>query len=46
MHAQAHNSANKEYLSQRNISIQRNLRCDGFLFGKLLADQTSRFQRT
>ncbi|WP_111885410.1 metal-dependent hydrolase [Acinetobacter sp. CFCC 11171] len=39
MHAQAHNSANKEYLSQRNISIQRNLEIMDFLFGKLLADQ-------
>ena len=39
MHAQAHNSANKEYLSQRNIGIQRNLDVMDFLFGKLLADQ-------
>ena len=39
MHAQAHNSANKEYLSQRSIGIQRNLDVMDFLFGKLLADQ-------
>ncbi len=39
MHAQAHNSANKEYLSQRHINIQRNLEVMDFLFGKLLADQ-------
>ncbi len=39
MHAQAHNSTNKEYLSHRNISIQRNLEIMDFLFGKLLADQ-------
>jgi predicted metal-dependent hydrolase len=39
MHAQAHNSANKEYLSERQIDIQRNLELMDFLFGKLLADQ-------
>ncbi|MHA3891726.1 metal-dependent hydrolase [Acinetobacter sp. GXMZU3951] len=39
MHAQAHNSANKEYLSERQIDIQRNLKLMDFLFGKLLADQ-------
>ena len=39
MHAQAHNSADKEYLSQRSIGIQRNLDVMDFLFGKLLADQ-------
>jgi predicted metal-dependent hydrolase len=39
MHAQAHNSANKEYLRERQIDIQRNLDVMDFLFGKLLADQ-------
>ena len=39
MHAQAHNSANKEYLRERQIDIQRNLDLMDFLFGKLLADQ-------
>ena len=39
MHAQAHVSANKEYLTVRNIDIQRNLDLMDFLFGKLLADQ-------
>lgn len=39
MHAQAHNSANKEYLTVRNINIDRNLKIMDFLFGKLLADQ-------
>ena len=38
MHAQAHNSANKEYLTVRNINIQRNLKVMDFLFGELLAD--------
>ena len=38
MHAQAHNSANKEYLTVRNINIQRNLNVMDFLFGELLAD--------
>ena len=39
MHSQAHNSANKEYLTERQIDIQRNLDLMNFLFGKLLADQ-------
>lgn len=39
MHAQAHNSANKEYLTARNIDIQRNLNIMNFLFNKVLADQ-------
>lgn len=39
MHAQAHASANKEYLSLRNINVERNLKLMDFLFGKLLADQ-------
>lgn len=39
MHAQAHNSANKEYLTARNIDIQRNLDVMNFLFSKLLTDQ-------
>ncbi|OTG67481.1 metal-dependent hydrolase [Acinetobacter silvestris] len=39
MHAQAHSSANKEYLTVRHIDIQRNLDVMDFLFGKVLADQ-------
>lgn len=39
MHAQAHNSANKEYLSARNIDIERNIKIMDFLFNKVLADQ-------
>ncbi len=39
MHAQAHTSANKEYLTVRNINIDRNLKIMDFLFGKVLADQ-------
>lgn len=39
MHAIAHTSANKEYLSQRNIDIQRNLEIMDFLFTKALADK-------
>ena len=39
MHAQAHSSANKEYLTVRNIDIQRNLDVMDFLFTKLLADK-------
>lgn len=39
MHAIAHTSANKEYLSQRNIDIQRNLDIMDFVFGKALADK-------
>ena len=38
MHAIAPASANKEYLSQRNIDIQRNLEIMDFLFTKALAD--------
>ncbi len=44
MHAQAHASANKEYLTVRNIDIQRNLEIMDFLFGKLLADQPLGFK--
>jgi len=39
MHAVAHTSANKEYLTQRNIDIQRNLDIMDFLFTKVLADK-------
>lgn len=39
MHAQAHASANKEYLSVRNIDIERNLGIMNFLFNKALADK-------
>lgn len=39
MHAVAHTSANKEYFSQRNIDIQRNLDIMDFLFTKALADK-------
>ena len=39
MHAVAHTSANKEYLSKRHINIQRNLNIMDFLFNKALADQ-------
>ncbi|ENX18317.1 hypothetical protein F895_00393 [Acinetobacter sp. CIP 64.2] len=39
MHAVAHTSANKEYLSKRNIDIQRNLDIMDFLFTKVLADK-------
>jgi len=39
MHAIAHTSANKEYLSQRNIDIQRNLEIMDFLFTKALPDK-------
>ncbi|SPL69674.1 metal-dependent hydrolase [Acinetobacter stercoris] len=39
MHAQAHNSANKEYLTARNISVERNLKLMDFLFTKVLADE-------
>ena len=38
MHAQAHRSANLEYLSKRNIDIQRNLDLMNFLFDRILAD--------
>ena len=40
MHAVAHNSANKEYLGQRNIDIQRNLKIMDWLFNTALADQS------
>ena len=39
MHAVAHNSANQEYLGQRNIDIQRNLKIMDWLFNTALADQ-------
>lgn len=39
MHAQAHSSANKEYLTVRNIDIQRNLDLMDYLFNKILADK-------
>ena len=39
MHAQAHNSANKDYLSECQIDIQRNIRLMNWLFNQLLADQ-------
>lgn len=39
MHANAHTSANKEYLSVRNIDIQRNLDIMNYLFNKALADK-------
>lgn len=39
MHAQAHNSANKEYLTERKISIERNLKVVEYLFNTILADQ-------
>ncbi len=39
MHAQAHTSANKEYLSIRNIDVSRNLKLMDFLFTQVLADQ-------
>ncbi|NHB56666.1 metal-dependent hydrolase [Acinetobacter shaoyimingii] len=39
MHAQAHTSANKEYLTVRNIDVSRNLKVMDFLFTKMLADQ-------
>ena len=39
MHAQAHNSANKEYLSIRNIDVSRNLQIMDTLFTKILSDQ-------
>lgn len=38
MHAQAHNSANKEYLTERQIDVQRNLRVMDYLFTHMLAD--------
>lgn len=39
MHAQAHTSANNEYLSKRDLDVQRNLKIMEFLFTKVLADQ-------
>lgn len=39
MHAQAHNSANKDYLSERQIDIQRNISLMNWLFNQLLADR-------
>lgn len=39
MHAQAHSSANKEYLTERHINIQRNLDLMNFVFTKILADR-------
>lgn len=39
MHAQAHQSANKEYLNERQIDIQRNINIMHFLFNNVLADQ-------
>ena len=44
MHAQAHNSANKEYLSERNIDIDRNLKIMNFLFNDVLADRPLGFK--
>lgn len=39
MHAQAHNSANKDYLTERQIDIQRNISLMNGLFNQLLADR-------
>lgn len=39
MHAQAHVSANNEYLSKRDLDVQRNLKIMDFLFTKALADE-------
>ncbi|MFV8192557.1 metal-dependent hydrolase [Acinetobacter soli] len=39
MHANAHQSANKEYLSARHIDIQRNLDIMNVVFTKALADK-------
>lgn len=39
MHANAHSSANNEYLTVRQIDPSRNLKIMEFLFSKLLADQ-------
>lgn len=39
MHAQAHNSANNEYLTERHIQIERNINIMNVLFNQLLADQ-------
>ncbi len=43
MHAQAHSSANNEYLSVRNIDIERNLKLMDLLFTKVLADKPLSF---
>ncbi|MFN3072170.1 metal-dependent hydrolase [Acinetobacter sp. TY2] len=43
MHAQAHNSANKEYLTIRNIDVERNLKLMDLLFTKVLADKPLTF---
>ena len=43
MHAQAHNSANKEYLTLHNIDVSRNLKVMDYLFGTMLADQPMGF---
>ena len=43
MHAQAHNSANKEYLTIRNIDVDRNLKLMDLLFTKVLADKPLTF---
>ena len=39
MHAQAHHTANQEYLTERHIDVQRNIRIMNLLFNQLLADQ-------
>lgn len=39
MHAKAHQTANNEYLTVRNIDVSRNLAVMDFLFGKVLADK-------
>ncbi len=39
MHAKAHQTANNEYLTVRNIDVSRNLALMDFLFGKVLADK-------
>lgn len=48
MHANAHTSANKEYLSARNIDIQRNLDIMNYLFTTALADKplTKKFRNS
>lgn len=38
MHARAHSSANKEYLTERHIDTTRNLKVMDFLFEQLLSD--------
>ena len=39
MHAQAHNSANKDYLTERNINIDRNLKVVEYLFNTVLSEK-------